>query len=82
MLKGSQRGKGKKRGQPYFNYLKFEKLLDKLQQQGINVTSADYPVKDLKKYSHFKHYFENFSEQQIKTQLTFYAKQFEEVMDY
>ncbi len=81
MLKGSQRGKSRKRSTPYFNFLKFEKLLDKLQQQGVNVTSVDYPVKNLKKHNHFKYFFENFSEQQIKAQLTFYAKQFEEAVD-
>ncbi len=81
MLKGSRRSKGKRKGTPYFNFLKFEKLLDNLQQQGVNVTSVDYPVKNLKKFNHFKHFFENFSEQQIKAQLTFYAKQFEEIAE-
>lgn len=78
MIKGSRRFRNRRKGAQYFNFPKFEKLLDQLLQQGINVTSVDYQVKNLKKYSHFKYYFENFSEQQIKTQLTFYAKQFEE----
>jgi hypothetical protein len=81
MIKNIQRNRDRKKSSPYFNFIKFERLLDKLRQQGIDVTSVDYPVKNLKKYNHFKYYFDNFSEQQIKTQLTFYAKQFEELLD-
>ena len=78
MIKDTRNNRNRKKGSPYFNFGKFERLLDRLKQQGVDVTSLDYPVKNLKKYNHFKYYFENFSEQQIKTQLTFYAKQFEE----
>ena len=81
MIRDDQGNRNKKKNGPYFNFVKFERLLDKLKQQGIDVTSVDYPVKNLKKYNHFKYYFDNFSEQQIKTQLTFYAKQFEELPD-
>ncbi len=81
MLKGSRKIKLRKRDAPYFNFMKFERQLDKLRQQGVNVVSVDYPVKDLRKYSNFQYYFENFTEQQIKAQLTFYAKQFEESIE-
>ncbi len=81
MIKGSRRNRTKRRNAPYFNFGKFEKLLDNLQQQGINVTAVDYPVKNLKKYNKFKYFFENFTEQQIKTQLTFYSRQFDDEMN-
>ena len=81
MIKGSQKSRFRKKSAPYFNFIKFEKALDKLQRQGIDVTPVDYPIKNLKKFNNFKHFFENFSEQQIKTQLTFYAKQFEDIKD-
>lgn len=81
MMKRVVKQQAKGRSAPYFNFQKFEKALDKLQQQGVDVISVDYQVKHLKKFSPFKHFFENFSEQQIKAQLTFYAKQFEEPVE-
>ncbi|MCG8337337.1 MAG: hypothetical protein MJE63_22780 [Proteobacteria bacterium] len=81
VMQGSRRNKSKRKGVLYFNFSKFERQLDKLRQQGINVISADYTIKELKKFNGFKYYFENFTEQQIKAQLTFYAKQFEEPIE-
>ena len=81
MIKGSSKNDLRKKSAPYFNFIKFEKALDKLQQQGFNVTAVDFPVKELKKFNSLRYYFENFSEQQIKTQLTFYAKLFDETRD-
>ena len=81
MLRGNRRNKAKRKGVPYFNFPKFERQLDKLRQQGVNVISVDYPIKELKKYNNFKYYFENFTERQIKAQLTFYAKLFEETIE-
>lgn len=75
---GNYQEKIKSRGIPYFNFIKFEKLLDELCKQGVNVTDVDYPVKNLKKFQNFEHFFDNFSEQQIKSHLTFYAKQFDD----
>lgn len=81
MIQVSRRNKSKRRGGPYFNFGKFERQLDKLRQQGVNVISVDYTIKELKRFNSFKYYFENFTEQQIKAQLTFYAKQFEELVE-
>lgn len=75
---GNYQAKVKSGSTPYFNFIKFEKLLDELRKQGVDVTDVDYPVKNLKKFQDFEHFFENFSEQQIKSHLTFYTKQFED----
>ena len=76
---GSKRGiRRKRKGSIYFNFSKFERLLDELRRRGENVTSIDFSVKRLKDNKSFKYFFDNFSDQQIKTQLIFYGKQFEE----
>ncbi len=81
MIKGRRKVKNRKKGIPYFNFGKFEKALDNLLEKGIDITSVEYPVKNLKKFNDFKHFFDNFSEQQIKAQLTFYSKQFEDTFE-
>ncbi|MBT4089116.1 MAG: hypothetical protein HN580_04215 [Deltaproteobacteria bacterium] len=65
----------KKKGTTYFNFSKFERLLDGLRASGIKVTADDYQISNLKSYQDFEYFFETFSNQEIKAQLLFYQCQ-------
>ena len=65
----------RKMGKIYFNYNKFEKLLDKLQAKGIDITTDEYEVKKLKAFKEFKYFFDTFTHQEIKSHLLFYQYQ-------
>ncbi len=81
MIKGSRKNHIRKKSSTYFNFAKFEKLLDNLRKKGVDVTSVDYPVNNLKSHRDFKYFFENFSHQEIKSQLLFYCNQFDEFLE-
>ncbi len=78
-FKSSRTKQLKKKGSIYFNFSKFEKLLDGLRYKGINILSDDYPVASLKAYKDFEYFFDNFADQEIKIQLLFYRNQFDEL---
>jgi len=71
----------KKKGTIYFNFSKFESLLDRLRASGIKVTADDFQIDKLKSYKDFGYFFEMFSNQEIKSQLLFYQCQLDEPED-
>ena len=71
----------KKQGSTYFNFSKFERLLDGLRANGIMVTADDFQIDSLKSYHDFGYFFETFSNQEIKSQLLFYKCQLDESED-
>ena len=76
MIRSVRKGQSKKKGTIYFNFSKFERLLDKLRKRGEDVTSDEYTVKNLRSFKDFGYYFQNFTDQEIKIQLLFYRMQF------
>lgn len=79
-----QKRKRKRRTQNderYFNFMKFDRLLERLRKSGINVVDEDYEVKSLKNQKTFQSFFEKYSVQEINTHLLFYRKQFDEIED-
>ncbi len=67
-----------KKGAVHFNFSKFEKLLDDIQAQGIDINNDNFTVTHLKAYREFRYYFETFSVQEIKSHLLFYLYQLED----
>ncbi len=67
-----------KKGAVYFNFSKFEKLLDSLRDQGIVFTEDNFTTTHLKDYKEFRYFFETFSVQEIKSHLLFYLYQLED----
>jgi hypothetical protein len=66
-----------KKGVVYFNFSKFEKLLDKLREQDIELIDECFTASHLKAYKEFRYFFETFSVQEIKSHLLFYLYQLE-----
>lgn len=81
MIRSVRKGQSKKGGTIYFNFSKFERLLDGLKKRGEDVTSAEYLVKNLRSFKDFSYYFQNFTDQEINAQLLFYRMQFHESLD-
>lgn len=75
MIRSKHRKSKIKKSEIYFNFGKFEKLLDKLRKKGVEVTSVDFKVKNLETYKDFRYYFDHFTIQEIKSYLLFYCKQ-------
>ena len=71
----------KKKTQTYFNFSKFERLLDRLRKRGEDVMSDEYPVKNLRSFKDFSYFFQTFTDQEIKAQLLFYRMQFYELIE-
>jgi len=78
MIRSKRRNRNIIKSEIYFNFGKFEKLLDKLRKNGVEVTSVDYKVKNLEAYKEFRYYFDHFTKQEIKSYLLFYCKQLDE----
>ncbi len=68
----------RKKGSTYFNFSKFERLLDGLRANGVKVTADSFQINNLKSYQDFGYFFETFSNQEIKSQLLFYKYQLDE----
>ncbi len=68
----------RKKGSAYFNFSKFERLLDGLRAKGVKVTADSFQINNLKSYQDFGYFFETFSNQEIKSQLLFYKYQLDE----
>lgn len=71
----------RKKGKMYFNFIKFEKLLDQLRSKGIDITTDEYEVKCLRAYKEFRYFFDTFSQQEIKSYLLFYKYQLKDQLD-
>jgi len=67
-----------KKGVVYFNFNKFEILLDNLREQNIDIIDENFKATHLKAYKEFRYFFETFSVQEIKSHLLFYLYQLED----
>jgi len=81
MIRNGSKRQPRRKGTTYFNFSKFERLLDRLRKRGEDVTSDEYPVKNLRSFKDFNYYFQNFTDQEIKAQLRFYQIQFNELLE-